>query len=68
MGLLRAELTENSGRTDRVQRIYDEIVRYITETENEQADRLAGRIPTLDGYIENRLGTAAVLILCGINE
>ncbi|KAH8911535.1 terpenoid synthase [Coniochaeta sp. PMI_546] len=52
----------------RVQRIYDEIVRYITECENEQAERLAGRIPTLDEYIENRLGTAAVFILCGINE
>ncbi|KAJ9161699.1 Terpenoid synthase [Coniochaeta hoffmannii] len=52
----------------RVQRIYDEIVRYIRECENEQAERLAGRIPNLDEYIDNRMGTAAVLILCGINE
>ncbi|KAB5545916.1 isoprenoid synthase domain-containing protein [Coniochaeta sp. 2T2.1] len=52
----------------RIQRIYDEIVQYMKETENEQADRLAGRIPTLDEYIDNRLGTAAVFILCGINE
>lgn len=43
-------------------------MRYIKECEVEQAERLAGTIPTLDEYIENRLGTAAVLILCGINE
>jgi len=61
-------LTGSGGLTDRVQRIYDEIVRYIRECENEQAERLAGRIPNLDEYIDNRMGTAAVLILCGINE
>lgn len=41
---------------------------YLAECEKEQAERLAGRIPTLDEYIENRLGTAAVYILCCINE
>lgn len=55
-------------KKDRVQRIYDEIVRYIHECEVEQADRLAGYIPTLDEYLENRLGTSAVFILCGIFE
>lgn len=54
--------------SDRIQRVYDEIVRYIHECEVEQADRLAGYLPTLDEYLENRLGTSAVFILCGIFE
>lgn len=52
----------------RVQRIYDELVHYVTECENEQHDRLMGLIPTLDEYLENRLGTAGVRILCAFNE
>ncbi|KAL1874928.1 hypothetical protein VTK73DRAFT_10354 [Phialemonium thermophilum] len=53
---------------DRVQRVYDEIARYVHECEVEQTYRLTGRIPTLDEYLENRLGTSAVFILCGIFE
>jgi hypothetical protein len=52
----------------RIQRVYDELVHYVTECEFEQYERLAGRIPTLDEYIENRLGTAAVYVLCAFNE
>ena len=44
------------------QRFHDEMARFMTASEDEQAGRLTGHIPSLDEYWRFRLGTSAVYI------
>ena len=54
--------------TDRIETVFREVARYIHECGVEQSYRLAGYLPNLDEYIENRTGTSAVDILGGVFE
>jgi len=44
------------------QRFHDEMARFMAASEDEQAGRLTGHIPSLDEYWRFRLGTSAVYI------
>lgn len=44
------------------QRFHDEMARFMAASEDEQAGRLTGHIPSLDEYWSFRLGTSAVYI------
>jgi hypothetical protein len=54
---LRASYNRNQ-----CQRFHDEMARFMAASEDEQAGRLTGHIPSLDEYWRFRLGTSAVYI------
>jgi hypothetical protein len=51
-----------SYNVNQCERFYDEIVRFMTASELEQAARLRGDVPTLEEYWKFRAGTSAVYI------
>jgi hypothetical protein len=64
MFALSAQILKKGADHDTIKRFRDEVFFYIDCCQQEQEDRLQGRLPSSDTYWRMRLGTTAVYPCC----
>jgi hypothetical protein len=58
------QILRENGNEDVCRRFYDQLVFFMDSCEIEQADRLAGKFPSIQEFWDARWGTTAVFTFC----